>query len=489
MLGAGVGGLSTALLLARAGRRVTLLERQPEIGGRLARFHRQGIPFDTGLHFTSSLVGILGQMLTVLGVEENITAESFPWSLRLPDGHELTFPNRGRQAFYDYLAGEFPREEDALRKYQSLETEVLRRTPMFDLRVGMEDPTMAFGELDQLPLEVLLKRLGMSPELSCALASPALYHGGLPAEVPAARHFRVSYGFEEEMIRVRQGGDAMIRNFRRELERLGVEVRTSTEVTAFQELDGMGQCHRAELSNGETISFDDLFSSLHPAEIVPLLHPGNRRGFQRLAAQLKDTCGFFTIFATVDEQCPVRPHLASYLRDYNFNKIIGPASQQEAFLSTGCIFSQDRKQDGTPVQCLILLAPAPAPLAVARPTPEEKDKMAQAVLAHFYEALPELRGKVRVIAAATPHTYARFVPPGRGAYGARMRVDNPRLMGRLPVRNFYGIGENAFTPGVVGTMLSSFLVVRQVLGEEVYLRLLPERAFPDAFLDHEILTN
>ena len=61
-----------AILLAKAGRRVTLLEKTPAIGGRLVRFRRQGIPFDTGLHFTSSLVGILGQMLTALDSIDNI---------------------------------------------------------------------------------------------------------------------------------------------------------------------------------------------------------------------------------------------------------------------------------------------------------------------------------------------------------------------------------------------------------------------------------
>ena len=66
-----------------------------------------------------------------------------------------------------------------------------------------------------------------------------------------------------------------------------------------------------------------------------------------------------------------------------------------------------------------------------------------------------------------------------------MTTNAPRLMGRLPVRNFYGIGENAFTPGVVGTLLSSFLVARQVLGEEDYQRLLPAN-FPLTFLKNDI---
>ncbi|MBQ5894869.1 MAG: NAD(P)-binding protein, partial [Rikenellaceae bacterium] len=40
--GSGAGGLTRALLLARSGRPVTLIESQPEIGGYLRRFYRNG---------------------------------------------------------------------------------------------------------------------------------------------------------------------------------------------------------------------------------------------------------------------------------------------------------------------------------------------------------------------------------------------------------------------------------------------------------------
>ena len=473
-----------AILLAKAGRRVTLLEKTPAIGGRLVRFSRQGIPFDTGLHFTSSLVGILGQMLTTLDSIDGIEADSFPWGLKLPDGHHLHFPNQGRNAFYDYLAQEFPRETDQLRHYQELETEVLRNTPMFDLRAPVDDALTAFSELDQLTLDMLFRQLGFSPELAATLASPALYHGAPPEEVPAARHFRVSYGFEEEMIRLKDGGDRLVGNFTRALDRLGVEVRTNTHIIAFQEFSDAGHARSALLSDGSALAFDDLFCSLDPAELLPLLPPNRQHGFRRLLAPLQDTCGFFTIFATVDNALPCPPHLTSYLRSLDFNQILRP-DRNEPFLSTGAILSHDIRTDGTPVQCLILLAPSPAPSCNSKPTPAEKTMMTQIVLDHAYEAWPELRGHLQLEAAATPHTYARFIPPGHGAYGVRMTTNAPRLMGRLPVRNFYGIGENAFTPGVVGTLLSSFLVARQVLGEEDYQRLLPTD-FPLTFLKNDI---
>ena len=484
VLGAGVGGLSMAILLAKAGRRVTLLEKKNAIGGRLARFRRQGVPFDTGLHFTSSLVGILGQMLTTLDSLDGIVADSFPWALQLPDGHRLDFPNHGFAAHFDYLAQEFPHEAAAIRRYQALETEVLRHTPMFDLRAPIEDAVAAFSDLDQLALDALFRQLDVSPELAATLASTALYHGAPPEECPAARHFRVSYGFEEEMLRLRDGGDALVANFSRALARLGVAVRTNTHIIAFQEFDEAGHARCAELSDGTTLAFDDLFSSLHPAELLPLLPPERQRGFRRLCAPLQDTCGFFTIFATVDDGCPIPPHLASCIRTLDFNRILRP-DRSEPFLSTGAILSHDTAADGTPVQCLILLAPAAAPPNAPQPTPAEKEAATQTVLEHAYEAWPELRGHLHLAAAATPHTYARYIPPGRGAYGVRMTTNAPRLMGRLPVRNFYGIGENAFAPGVVGTLLSSFLVARQVLGEEDYQRLLPTD-FPLTFLKNDI---
>jgi len=48
IVGAGLGGLSAALRLAGAGRQVTVLEREPVVGGRAGVLHDDGYTFDTG---------------------------------------------------------------------------------------------------------------------------------------------------------------------------------------------------------------------------------------------------------------------------------------------------------------------------------------------------------------------------------------------------------------------------------------------------------
>jgi phytoene desaturase len=51
IVGAGPGGLAAAMLLARAGAAVTVLERQPVVGGRTSTLQRDGFRFDLGPTF------------------------------------------------------------------------------------------------------------------------------------------------------------------------------------------------------------------------------------------------------------------------------------------------------------------------------------------------------------------------------------------------------------------------------------------------------
>ena len=48
VIGAGIGGLATAVRLAHAGYRVTVVERHDVPGGRAGVWHSQGFTFDTG---------------------------------------------------------------------------------------------------------------------------------------------------------------------------------------------------------------------------------------------------------------------------------------------------------------------------------------------------------------------------------------------------------------------------------------------------------
>ena len=55
IIGSGFGGLVCASLLAQAGERVTVLERQVQPGGCLQSYKRGSHHFDTGFHYVGGL--------------------------------------------------------------------------------------------------------------------------------------------------------------------------------------------------------------------------------------------------------------------------------------------------------------------------------------------------------------------------------------------------------------------------------------------------
>jgi phytoene dehydrogenase-like protein len=57
VIGSGMGGLTTAALLARRGKKVVLLEQHDKLGGCTHAFEENGFEFDTGLHYVGGEVG------------------------------------------------------------------------------------------------------------------------------------------------------------------------------------------------------------------------------------------------------------------------------------------------------------------------------------------------------------------------------------------------------------------------------------------------
>ena len=111
IIGSALGGLVCGSLLAREGKRVLVLERQAQPGGCMQSYQRDGLSFDTGLHY----VGGLAEGQPLHAVFSHLGLMQLPWVRLDADGFDRvtigqqTFPlAEGYDHFADTLGEYFP---------------------------------------------------------------------------------------------------------------------------------------------------------------------------------------------------------------------------------------------------------------------------------------------------------------------------------------------------------------------------------------------
>ena len=122
VIGAGIGGLICANLLARHGLRVLLVEQHSAVGGYCSAFRRQGFVFDAASHFYPLLgnpASITGKLLLELGVETHWIKMDPVDQFHFPDGSSFSVP-ADFDAYLARLKREFPAEADALDRFFEL---------------------------------------------------------------------------------------------------------------------------------------------------------------------------------------------------------------------------------------------------------------------------------------------------------------------------------------------------------------------------------
>ena len=187
VIGSGITGLTTALLLAKRGRKVTLVEKLPHIGGLLHRFSRQGFRFDTGFHFTGGFDNILPQMLEYLNLQDDVRPAPLTASVFLAESsRRFKRPTTGLDDLEDALSSAFPGFAQAIHRYYTAEKEVMADTPIFDIsKLDRVDVFSQFTDYDHLTTNEFMDEIGItSPELRTILPIFSLCHGTPPAESP-----------------------------------------------------------------------------------------------------------------------------------------------------------------------------------------------------------------------------------------------------------------------------------------------------------------
>ena len=314
IIGSGLGGLSCGLILSRNGYDVTVLEQGIQAGGCLQCFRRQGVKFETGMHFIGSADEgqVLDRLLRYLGVLDDISLsrlDTSGYDVVSLQGQQFRFAN-GREQFIETLASDFPLQRDNLSRYFSLVEEVAQASSLHSLRVADSDASPLNTEFQLRSMNDVLNEVIGDPLLRDVLVGSLPLYAAERNKTPFSTHAFITDFYNQSAFRVVGGSDKIAASLVASIERNGGRVLTRKKVVRIDcdDVKAVG----VETSDEQYYPADIVIAGIHPARLIelcqsPLLRPAYRRRVQ----SLPETVGGFSVYLRF------KPQAVPYM-NYNF---------------------------------------------------------------------------------------------------------------------------------------------------------------------------
>ncbi|MDT8391694.1 MAG: NAD(P)-binding protein [Lentisphaeria bacterium] len=490
IVGGGVGGLTLALLAGLNGHRVLLLEKSPALGGSLRRFKRNGISLDTGFHFTGGLTqsGILTQMLRVLGMDGDIIADPITREednrfILEAAGRVLSLPV-GFEPMVNSLKRQFPREQVAIDTYFRLIREVNGNTASLDLNTITE--LTAADPFDSTSLKDVLDSLTDDRDLKCVLCGYSMCYGVPNHEMSFANHARVVFNMYERVARVQRGGDAFLDAFIRQLKTVNVTVRPRTHITECRDVENR-RVGRFVLNTGETVTTDHCVFTIHPRAVLETVSRANvSKAFAARVENFEPSNGFFTLYAEVDDTPEIPPFQPAIISLFPIGEADNLFTKHPDQRPLVIMKSRELDQTGRPRNVLNAFELSHVDDVAAwtktrlgdRPADYQayKRRRVEHMTTRILTWYPEYRNHFHLLDSASMLTFRDYLHSPYGcAYGIKQKMGQFNVFGRLPLKNVFAAGQNAALPGLVGTMLASFVIGRGLLGKDAFKAFISRR--------------
>jgi len=313
IIGAGAGGLSAAICLARAGQRVLVLEQHDVPGGWCHSFYLKGYRFTPGVHY----VGLLGK--------GESTADLYSG---LGIANELVFFQMNKRGFehcwigderFDYpsnfkllkasLSEHFPKEKKAIAEYVDLISKVSREIQLIPTLKGFWQHitvpwrTKHMGKFALFSVKRVIDWHLKDPLLKKILNIQYGDHGLPPAKASFPLHCAVMDHYSQGGYYPMGGGGAIVKAMTNAIKRHGGKIKTSTSVKRIL-LEG-GKKKKAigvELEDGKQLFAKQIISNADPnITYLKLVGAENLRPkLLKKLAKTKYSCTSLMFFLIVD---------------------------------------------------------------------------------------------------------------------------------------------------------------------------------------------
>lgn len=313
IIGSGVGGLTAAIILARAGQKVLVLEQHDVPGGWCHSFYLNGHRFTPGVHY----VGLMEKGQSTSKLYESLgIAEDLTFFRMNPSAYEHAYIGEERFDFpgnFDdlvtALVERFPKEENNIKKYLNLvrnvstELQLLPNVEGFWQHLTIPFRTKNMGKYALFSLKRVIDWHIKDPLLKKILNIQFGDHGLAPAKASFPLHCAVMDHYFSGGFYPCGGGAAIVKAMTTAIKKHKGVVKTQQNVTRILvEGDKKKAAIGVELASGEKLFAKQIISNADPnITYQNLIGEENlSKALRKKLNKTKYSCTSLMLFLTVD---------------------------------------------------------------------------------------------------------------------------------------------------------------------------------------------
>lgn len=481
IIGSGLGGLSTGVILAKNGYDVTILEQASQVGGCLQCFTRDGVKFETGMHFIGSLDDgqVLSHYFNYLGIKDKVVLNRLDpkaYDVVSLQGERFAFPN-GREAFIEKFAQRFPDQRENLERYCDLIEQVASLSPFRDLQHVVDEDRFIDDKLLYQSLSDVIDQTITDPLLREVLVGNLSLYAAQRGKTPFATHAFIFDFYNSSAFRIVGGSDAIVKALTEVFEQHGGKVLTRRKVTKIL-VEGK-KASGVLTANGEKFTADVVISDVNPKQMIGMVDDGVfTQAYKSRIKSIADTTAVFSLFLRFKEGA--MPYLNSNFYGFStdspwqMNGDIGDKWPQGYLYMHHCHEPNPKYARGGVVLAYMSMDAVRnwSDTSIGhRGDDYERFKahMAERLLDSVEKDFPGLRDAVEAYYAASPLTYRDYTSTPEGSiYGLEKNVNNiaDRVSYKTKVSNLLLVGQNINSHGMLGVLVGTMNVCQHLLGEE-----------------------
>jgi all-trans-retinol 13,14-reductase len=500
VIGSGLGGITTATLLAKANKKVLLLEKHYELGGFTHTFKRKNFFWDVGVHYVGQMHDRSTQLKKAF---DYLTENQLTWA-DMGEVYDQAMIENETYYFYSnpetqiaYWIQKFPEEEKGIRAYYALVNSLGANTSMFFGEKSMPYwLSKLIGSLlrkkfnrysDQTTYQVLKSFIQNEKLIHVLCAQCGNY--GLPPKQGSFMMQALITGHYMHGGSYPVGGAAKINEtiLQNYLNHQG-EISLNTEVTEIL-VDAKHKAYGVQLKNGDVIKANMVISNAGARNTFKHLLKSPNTTTQKIIQQLNTlpaSVAHFCLYIGLnksDAELGLPKHNVwkynSFQFDEGFNNFIEnpnidiPLAYISFPSAKDPLWHKERPHSATiQVICAAQYEWVKAWEATKWMKRGEeylalKKDMEQRLLQKVLEVVPQIQDHIVHLELSTPLSTKHFSSHPQGEiYGLahtpeRFRFNDLRV--HTPIKNLYLTGQDLISVGVGGALFSGVLTASSIL--------------------------